>query len=133
MAVLRNLARMTTPTVGQGDLTLGAAVTGFLSLAQAGVVDGDSVSYGIFDYDGSGNHIASEVGRGTYNAGLGTLTRNVLDSTNGGAPIVLSGNAQVLSRFYQRTFQPIHLDYRIVLIKDMSPMRNWLFWQIPVV
>lgn len=95
MAVLRNLARVRSATVGAGALTLGAAVTAFLTFAQAGVLDGETVSYGIFDYDGAGNHTGSEVGRGVYNAGAGTLTRNVLDSTNGGAALNLSGNEHV--------------------------------------
>lgn len=95
MATLRNLVRVHSATVGAGVLTLGAAVTGFLTFAQAGVLDGETVSYGIFDYDGAGNHTDSEVGRGVYNAGAGTLTRNVLDSTNGGAALNLSGNEHV--------------------------------------
>ena len=95
MATLRNLARVRSATVGAGALTLGPAVTGFLTFALAGVLDGETVSYGIFDYDGAGNHIASEVGRGVYNAGAGTLTRVPLDSTNGGAALNLSGNEHV--------------------------------------
>ncbi len=89
MAKLFNLARMTTATTGTGAIALGAAVAGFLSFAQAGVADGDVVTYGI--KDGS----SSEIGEGTYSAATGTLTRSVLKSTNGNAAINLSGAAEV--------------------------------------
>jgi len=86
---LTNLARMTTPTAGTGTLTLGAAVPGFLTFANSGVLNGDVVSYGITD----GNN--SEVGTGTYSSTGPTLTRSVTKSTNADAAIALSGTAQV--------------------------------------
>lgn len=86
---LHNCARMTTATVGTGPITVGVPVTGFLSFAQAGVADGETVSYGIAD------GMAQEVGHGVYTAATGTLTRVVSASTNGGQPLSLSGNAQV--------------------------------------
>jgi hypothetical protein len=90
MAFLFNLARMTTATTGTGaTLTLGAAVSGFLSFAGAGVVDGQKVSYGIAD------GVNSEVGEGIYTASGTTLTRTVINSTNANARINLSGSAQV--------------------------------------
>lgn len=89
MAKLYNLARMTTATAGTGTITLGSAVPGFLTFAQAGVADGDVVSYGI--KDGSN----SEVGTGTYTASGTTLTRSVTKSTNSNNPISLSGSAEV--------------------------------------
>lgn len=90
MAFLYNLARMTSTTTGTGTITLGSAVSGCLSFADAGVADGTLVSYGISD--GSN----SEVGRGTYTASGTTLSRDtVLASTNSGNKIMLSGNEQV--------------------------------------
>lgn len=89
MAKLYNLARMTTATTSTGTITLGSAVSGFLTFANAGVSDGDIVSYGISD--GS----ASEVGYGVYTSSGTTLTRNVTTSTNSNAAINLSGTAQV--------------------------------------
>lgn len=87
---LYNLARVTTATVGIGPITLGPAVSGFLTFALSGVPNGTVVSYGI--RDGAN----SEVGRGTYNALGPTLSRDtVLNSTNGGAKIILSGTAEV--------------------------------------
>lgn len=89
MAKLSNLARMTTATTGAGTITLGVAVTGYLTFALAGVADGDTVSYGISD--GSGG----EVGTGVYTASGTTLSRTPTASTNGNAAISLSGTAQV--------------------------------------
>jgi hypothetical protein len=87
---LKNLARMTTATTGSGTITLGSAVSGFLSFAAAGVPDGAQVSYGI--NDGSNG----EAGRGRYTAAGTTLSRDLIyESTNGGSAISLSGSAQV--------------------------------------
>lgn len=80
---------MTTATTGTGTITLGAAVSGYLSFLQAGVQDGDVVDYAISD--GSN----SEIGTGTYTASGTTLTRTVTKSTNTNAAISLSGSAQV--------------------------------------
>lgn len=88
-AMLANLARMSTATTGTGTITLGAAVSGYLSFADAGVADGDVVTYAIAD--GSN----SEIGFGTYTASGTTLTRNVINSTNSGVAISLTGSAQV--------------------------------------
>lgn len=89
MAKLYNLARMTTATVGAGTITLGSAVSGYLTFALAGVPNGEVVSYGI--KDGSN----SEVGTGTYTSAGTTLTRTVTKSTNSNAAISLSGSAEV--------------------------------------
>lgn len=89
MAQLFNLVRMSTATTGTGTITLGSAVTGFLTFAGGGAVDGSVVSYGI--QDGAN----SEVGSGTYTASGTTLTRTVTNSTNAGSAINLSGSAQV--------------------------------------
>lgn len=89
MAVLGNLAKMSTATTGTGTITLLSAVTGFLSFADAGIEDGDTISYAIEDGDNR------EVGRGVYTSSGTTLTRSVLKSTNSNAAISLSGNAQV--------------------------------------
>lgn len=86
---LYNLARATTATTGTGTITLGGAVTGYLTFALAGVSDGDVVDYAIFDTTDS------EIGTGTYTASGTTLTRSVTKSTNANAAINLSGSAQV--------------------------------------
>jgi hypothetical protein len=89
MAKLYNLARMTTATTGTGTITLGSAVSGYLTFALAGVVNGEIVSYGI--KDGAN----SETGTGTYTSAGTTLTRSVTKSTNADAAINLSGSAEV--------------------------------------
>lgn len=91
MAKLANLARMSTATAGTGTITLGSAVSGCLTFADADVVSGETVSYGISD------GANSEVGTGvaTDTAGTWTLTRSVTKSTNSDAAINLSGSAQV--------------------------------------
>lgn len=89
MARLYNLARVTTSTTGTGTITLGAAVSGYLTFALAGASDGDIVAYGI--KDGAN----SEVGTGTYTSAGTTLTRTVTKSTNSNTAISLSGSAEV--------------------------------------
>src|SRR5258708_34341915 len=89
MPKLYNLARMTTATTGTGTITLGAAVSGYLSFAGAGASDGDMVRYGI--KDGSN----SEEGIGRYTASGTTLTRNGGKSTNGNGAISLAWTAEV--------------------------------------
>lgn len=89
MAKIYNLARMTTATTGTGTITLGAAVSGYLSFAGAGATDGQTVSYGI--KDGAN----SEVGTGVYTSAGTTLTRSVTTSTNSNSAINLSGSAEV--------------------------------------
>ncbi len=91
MARLANLVKVSTATAGTGTVTLGAAVAGWLTFAQGGVLDGDTVTYSIVE----GNN--REVGRGVYTASGTTLTRaSILSSTNGGAAIVLAGAAEVI-------------------------------------
>jgi hypothetical protein len=89
MPKLYNLARMTTATTGTGTITLGVAVSGYLSFANAGAQNSDIVFYGI--KDGAN----SEVGWGTYTSSGTTLTRNVVKSTNSNTAISLSGSAEV--------------------------------------
>src|SRR5215510_12076465 len=90
MNKLYNLARMTTATTGSGPITLGPAAPSFLTFAQAGAQDGDTVTYAIEEGQ------SREIGRGVYTDGATpSLTRNVLRSTNGNNPINLAGNAQV--------------------------------------
>ncbi len=84
----------TTGTIGVAatiDLD-GAAIDGHNTFADGGAVSGTSYSVGIKDSGG-----ARQVGRATYTSGTpDTLTvDSVLDSTNGGSAISLSGSAEV--------------------------------------
>ncbi len=80
---------MTTATTGTGTMTLGSAVTGFQSFADAGISDADVVAYTI--RDGSN----WEVGTGTYTSSGTTLSRSVTESNNADSAINLSGSAVV--------------------------------------
>lgn len=89
MVKLYNLARVSTATTGTGTITLGSAVAGFRSFADAGVSNGEVVRYSIRD------GLNSEMGSGTYSSSGPTLTRSVISSTNSNSAINLSGSAEV--------------------------------------
>lgn len=86
---LANRILMTTPTTGTGTITLASAVSGYQTFAAAGVQNGETVRYLITE---GANW---EIGAGTYSSAGPTLTRNVEESSAGGAPINLGGSARV--------------------------------------
>ena len=114
---LFNLARMTTATTGTGTLTLGSAVSGYLSFSGAGVSNGDIVSYGIID--GSN----SEVGTGTYTSSGTTLTRTVIASTNSGSAISLSGSAEVFITALANNILPAQTTAVQMILNSMANAR----------
>ena len=76
---------------GTGTLTLGAASTGYQTLADANVADGATVRYTI---EGPSN--AWELGSGVYTAsGTGTLTRTPTESSNNGNAITATTDSTV--------------------------------------
>jgi hypothetical protein len=68
MTSLVNLVKVSTATTGTGTITLGTAVSGFLTMSQAGAVSGVEYSYGISD------GANSEVGTGTNSNALVSLS-----------------------------------------------------------
>lgn len=92
MAKLANLARMTVSSApGTGSsITLGSAVAGHITFVNAGIANGNVITYAI--RDGAN----SEIGTATYSTTGPSLTgRTVLNSTNGNAAINASANAEV--------------------------------------
>lgn len=88
---LHDMAKMTVMgTPGGGNITLGLAVSGFQSFAASGVGNGEVISYSVADVAN-----AWEVGHGTYSSTGPTLTRTVLFSSNGNAPIAMTSAAVV--------------------------------------
>lgn len=87
MAKKFNRVRVACATTGTGVLALGAASPGYRTFLAAGAVNGDTVRYVIED----GTNW--EIGEGTYNSG--TLTRTVIESSNGNALLPLTGNSYV--------------------------------------
>jgi hypothetical protein len=105
MTKLVNRAKMTTATTGTGTITLGSAVDGYQTFANAGVANADVVRYVIEDGD------AWEIGLGTYTASGTTLTRGSIESSNADAALNLTGNAVVfVSAASGDIFQPSDLD-----------------------
>ena len=90
MAKLVNRAKVVTSTTGTGTITLGSAEAGYMTFADAGVVDGDVVQYVVEDANDGW-----EIGTGTYTASGTTLSRTVEQSSNAGSAINLSGDAVV--------------------------------------
>jgi len=86
---LGNRAKMSTSTTGTGTITLGSAVSGFQTFADAGITNGQTVRYAIEDGTGF------EIGSGVYTSSGTTLTRSVTESSNSDSAISLSGSAEV--------------------------------------
>jgi len=87
--VLGNRAKMSTSTTGTGTITLGSALSGYQTFAQAGITNGQTVRYTIED----GTNF--EIGSGVFTSSGTTLTRSVTESSNSDNAITLSGSAEV--------------------------------------
>ena len=91
-----NRAWMGTSSIGTGTITLGSAKAGFMTFAEAGLANGDTVAYIIKE----GNDF--EIGIGTYTSSGTTLSRDTvlvskISGSVGTAKMVLAGAAEVFS------------------------------------
>jgi len=89
MVKLVNRAKMTVASGGAGDITLGAAVAGYQTFADAGVSDTNVLRYTIEDGDDW------EIGTGVYTASGTTLVRTVTESSNSDAALTCSADAVI--------------------------------------
>jgi hypothetical protein len=89
MVKLVNRAKMTIASGGAGDITLGTAVNGYQTFADAGVSDTDVLRYTIEDGDDW------EIGTGVYTASGTTLVRTVTESSNSDAALTCSADAVI--------------------------------------
>jgi hypothetical protein len=111
-AHLLDLVRVNTVTTGTGTITLGTAVAGHLTPAQAGAVDGDTLRYVIVD------GANTELGTGVYSASANTLTRGMYLSTTN-ALLNLSGSAQVLLTLAAEDLTSVQLsDFQPGMLND---------------
>ena len=89
MVKLVNRAKMTVASGGAGDITLGTAVAGYQTFADAGISDTDILRYTIEDGDDW------EIGTGVYTSSGTTLVRTVTESSNSDAAITCSADAVI--------------------------------------
>lgn len=105
MTKLYNRAKMTISSGGTGTITLGSASQGFMTFSDAGVQNGDVISYVIED----GSNV--EFGTATYNSSGTTLssrtvTKSYNGSTWGTSAITVSTNAIVFITPLAADLQP---------------------------
>ncbi len=124
MVTFANRARMSTATTGAGTITLGSATSGYGTFAEAGVSNGDEVSYCI--EDGS----SFEVGRGVYSSAGPTLSRStILLSKIAGQPadilpISLSGSATVFLTFAAEDIERLQTARPYLSVQDYGALGN---------
>jgi hypothetical protein len=126
MSKFVNIAGQLSDTMGTGTLTLITAIPGYIAFSTAGVNNGDTIGYVIWDNFGPYGPESREVGRGVYDNN--TLTRDsILTSTEPDhAAIECTGNAQVY-------VTALAEDIRTAYISDIAPENPYngqLWWDM---
>lgn len=112
---LHNLARETTTTTGTDDVVLAGAAIGCNTFVDAGVQDGETIHYGLITYNVSTHRpVDSEVGTGVFTLSTLTVSRSVIDSTQGGSKIDLTGVSEIF-------IAPLANDFLTVKEVDGAP------------
>lgn len=128
-----NLARMTVSAGGTGTLTLGVAISGFLTFNAAGANSGDLISYAVED------GLNREIGRGLYvvTGGVATLQRTqIINSTNGNAAITVSANAQVFCPVSAQDLMPTfpkndpHKAWRVSVVSTTDNSNGFAMYNV---
>lgn len=83
MASFVNACVFTAASAGTGSFVVSAALTGWMTPATAGAVNGATYRYRAYSSD----QTQWEIGTGTYTASTTTLTRTVTNSSSGGATV----------------------------------------------
>lgn len=113
-----NMACELTASMGAvSPMTLTGRVPSFLTFAEAGVRDGDVLTYSIESGEDR------EVGRGIYTAATRQLTRHVLRSTANNNLINLSGHAQVSIVLGAEDFDDLN-QLQLTFLFSGRPMRD---------
>ena len=111
--VVKDRIKETTTTTGTGTVTLIGADSGFQAFSVLG--DGNTTYYAIT----SGTDW--EVGTGTYTASGTTLSRDtVLESSNGGTAITLSGTSVVFCTYPAEKAAVLDANNQLVLSEDAT-------------
>lgn len=110
-------------TTGTGTLTLGAAIDGYLTVAQAGGANAIVYPYVLIDIAGG-----YETGGGTYTASGTTFSRDTVSRSSGSGntgKISLSGNSLF---FIGARAEDIHLDSVLGATRGMIGLRGASVW-----
>lgn len=124
MSKFVNIAGQSTSTVGNGELTLDNALTGYITFEQAGINNGDVIGYVIWDHFGPYGAESREVGRGTYNNNILTRDTIVTTTNQDGSYLECTGMAQVYVTAIAEDIRTAHVSGT----PPTNPFNGQLWW-----